>query len=329
MTNKLNKQFLRCLDVFVSKLLKQSALIQGAGFFNGKTGIAVLLYYYARYKQNIKISEYADMLTDIILDEISLYAGFNFERGICGTAWAINQLITFDFIQADEDVFEVIDDQLFKEIEKTFSLEKFNEESWKGIYILGRLHSSNHKTEKIWRQRTVKYLQHICQLLKLQNNMDSVYILTCKDLLPVFHVCSVLWNNDRYATEVNSLCKELPVITEMALKKEKNYGDKYMSYQLLSQLPFFNGLLEIDVPKSVALMDVIQFYLNRWIVESDIPAPKIISDALLNIVKDKKRIDEWLFLLNPDNAGLGNYAGGLTWAMLQVCMEEYKHPESL
>lgn len=321
MINKRNKSLAQYLDVFVNELLKSVALIQGAGFLSGKSGIAILLYYYARYMQDVKISEYADTLTDIILDEISVDAGLDFDKGICGTVWAINKLVKSGFIQADEDVFEDIDSELFKETKRKFSLENFGEESWRGIYILNRLQSATQHTEPVWRQRTKEYLQLICQLLKLRYATHSVPVLTCKNLLPVIYICSELWNNDRYAIEINLLLNELPVVTKVALKEEKNYGDKYVLHQLLSKLPFFKDLFTVSIPESATLMDVNRFYLNRWIVASDISVPKIISDALINIVGDKKRMDEWLFLLNPDNAELGNYAGGLAWAMLQQCME--------
>jgi hypothetical protein len=41
---------------------------------------------------------------------------------------------------------------------------------------------------------------------------------------------------------------------------------------------------------------------------------------MLSIVENKKQIEELLYLLNPNNAGLENYVVGLAWAMLQYCM---------
>jgi len=106
MKNKSNSQLSQYLDIFVAKLLQNSAFIHGFGFLTGKTGIAVLLYHYARYKQDAKMLECADCLLNIILDEISIEAGFNFENGISGTAWAINRLLASGMIQVDDDVFE-------------------------------------------------------------------------------------------------------------------------------------------------------------------------------------------------------------------------------
>ena len=71
-------------------------------------------------------------------------------------------------------------------------------------------------------------------------------------------------------------------------------------------------------------MDINEFYLNRLLYGNIIPAPDIFDMVIPLIVNDADRIDSLLSLLNPNNTGLGNYVGGLAWALLQNCLK-YKN----
>jgi len=95
-----------------------------------------------------------------------------------------------------------------------------------------------------------------------------------------------------------------------------------MLTSILADIPIFEKYIPCrDVPQSVTLMDVNNFHITRLVLDSKFLIPEIVSEKILSIAEDQKRINELLYLLNPDSAGLGNYIGGLAWAMLQYLIE--------
>ncbi|MCL2651254.1 MAG: hypothetical protein FWD60_09570 [Candidatus Azobacteroides sp.] len=304
----------RCLDIFINRLSKIAALTPGAGLLTGKTGLALLFYEYAAYKNEKKIEEYADNLIDLTQTEINRNASIDLNDGLCGTAWGLNYLLKRGFVEADEDIFEEIDNVIFNKINNQF--EDLRLASAKALYLLSRINFNNFSNEIIWQQRIETYLHTVGEIL------NNASFFSCQDLFLFFHSCETLRKNDLYFFEIESLYGKMLEIVDVSCKIEKNNANRYTLELLLMQIPAFSDHVSINTAwKNATLMDVIAFYQNRLITGRNIPAPKAVDSALFSIINDKSRIDELLYLLNPYNAGLGNYVGGLTWAMLQWRMD--------
>jgi len=303
-----------CLDVFINRLSIIAALTPDSGLLTGKTGLALLFYEYAAYKNEKKTEEYADNLIDLTLTEINRNTSIDLKDGLCGTAWGLNYLLKRGFLQAgDEDIFEEIDSELFNKIDN--QPEDLRLASEKALYLLSRTNFNNFSNEIIWQQRIETCLHTVGEIL------NNASYFSCQDLFFFFHSCETLRKNGLYFFETESLYKKMLEIVDVSFKIEKNNADRYTLELLLMQIPAFSGLVSINtVWENATLMDVIAFYQNRLITERDIPTPKAVDSALFSITSDKSRIDELLYLLSPYNAGLGNYVGGLTWAMLKWCM---------
>ena len=88
------------LQKIANTLLLYSYHIDPIGLFNGKMGIALYLYRYARYADCKYYSEFADELLDKVLDSIN-HSSPDFESGISGVGWCINYLMKNENVEGD------------------------------------------------------------------------------------------------------------------------------------------------------------------------------------------------------------------------------------
>jgi hypothetical protein len=97
--NKVDSRLQRIANI----LLLNASFTDNIGLLNGKTGIAIFFYHYARYT-GIKIFEdYAGELIDEIYEEINTNTPVNFADGLPGIGWGIEYLIKNGFVEADSD----------------------------------------------------------------------------------------------------------------------------------------------------------------------------------------------------------------------------------
>jgi len=89
-------------------LMLHSIFINNIGLLDGKTGISIFFYHYARYTGREIYSDFADELIDEIYKEIHRNLSCNFRDGLCGIACGIEYLIRNSFIEGNPD--EVLED---------------------------------------------------------------------------------------------------------------------------------------------------------------------------------------------------------------------------
>jgi len=89
-------------------LILHASFTANIGLLNGKTGIAIFFYHYARYTKRKIYSDFADELIGQIYKEIHINTPLNFKDGFCGIAWGIEYMIKNNFIEANAD--EVLED---------------------------------------------------------------------------------------------------------------------------------------------------------------------------------------------------------------------------
>jgi hypothetical protein len=78
--------------------------IKNVGLLNGKMGIAIFLYHYARYKKQNTYEELADDFIGEILDnKMNNVRHPNFPGGISGLIWGINYLNVNKFIEMEDN----------------------------------------------------------------------------------------------------------------------------------------------------------------------------------------------------------------------------------
>ena len=141
------------------------------GLLNGKMGIALFFYHYARYTEKKIYDDFAGELIDEIYKEIYVDSSLNFENGLCGIAWGIEYLIRNRFAEANSN--EILEDLDKRIIEwdvrriRDYSLET----GLKGIasYVVSRRENRNRENPFLTRE----YMNDLIISLKTNKSIDS------------------------------------------------------------------------------------------------------------------------------------------------------------
>lgn len=91
------------LQRIANVLLMNASFLDNPGLLNGKMGIAIFFYHYAKFTGNKIYEDYAGELIDEIYEEISTSTPVNFENGLTGIGWGIEYLVKNGFVKADTD----------------------------------------------------------------------------------------------------------------------------------------------------------------------------------------------------------------------------------
>lgn len=78
------------------------------GLLNGRMGIILFFFHYARHTGYSIYEDFASSLLDDLCDDISIDTPINFADGLCGIAWGITYLCKQGFI--DNEPYEILSD---------------------------------------------------------------------------------------------------------------------------------------------------------------------------------------------------------------------------
>lgn len=83
------------------------------GLFNGKVGLTLFFFHYAKYIKNPLYEEFAGELLNEVLTNIHDTLSIRFSSGLTGIAWGIAYLVQQQFIEGDTtEIFQDIDHKI-------------------------------------------------------------------------------------------------------------------------------------------------------------------------------------------------------------------------
>ncbi len=91
------------LERIANILLLNGSFTDYLGLLNGKMGIAIFFFHYARYCNNTVYEDYAGEFVDEIYEEINTSTPVNLADGLTGIGWGIEYLVKNGFVQANTD----------------------------------------------------------------------------------------------------------------------------------------------------------------------------------------------------------------------------------
>jgi glycosyltransferase involved in cell wall biosynthesis len=157
---KVNERLRRIANV----LMLNASFIDNLGLLNGKMGIAIFFYHYARYTGSKILEDYAGELIDEIYEEISTNTPLDFANGLTGIGWGIEYLEQKGFLEADTDeILQDIDKTVYQKI-----LLDFNNNELQGylLYYLNRNKAKNNANNK---KEFLKNRAFLCLFRKCEN----------------------------------------------------------------------------------------------------------------------------------------------------------------
>lgn len=112
--NEMSKQ--QILERIANHQILKSGSLDNLGLYNGKTGIVLFFYHYARYTKNSLYHDFADVLLDDLCNEIHELLPITFSNGISGIAWSVNYLINQKFVDGESDIIlKELDEMIMKQ----------------------------------------------------------------------------------------------------------------------------------------------------------------------------------------------------------------------
>jgi len=97
-------------------LILNGTLTECSGLINGKTGIAIFFFHYAKLTKNSLYEEYANDLIEEIIKQLHNSSPADYKTGIAGIAAGLNYMIVNRFLNADEDIFEDFDKRMYRAV---------------------------------------------------------------------------------------------------------------------------------------------------------------------------------------------------------------------
>ena len=291
--NRIGSRLQRIANV----LLLDASFIDNLGLFNGKMGIAIFFYNYARCTGNKIFEDYAGELIDEIYEEINLNTPVNFANGLTGIGWGIVYLAKSKFLEADTDeILEDIDKKVYQKIQIEFD---YNELQGFLLYQLARFKDKNNRTgqKELLIKHTLRCLVVECEkLLVYRKFIEQVTFPDLHTLKIVQYFLSEVDKAGLFPEKTKILLDILPSFIEIAMTNKETEK-------------------ETIVDLATALV------LQRLCYPSEIDLNTDINSMFLEAFKFFDDEDNWKsYLLQPDpnNWGFKKGLSGIGMTMLRI-----------
>jgi len=299
----------------LQKLLIQVARYAGFssynGLYNGKMGIAILLYHGSRSLELPELNSVADSLIDDILDNVQ-QSDYGFREGLCGIAWGFHYLKLNGFVELESIFFDDLDDLLYENNALVLKSDLLHY-PLTGLYIQTRL--TNTPDDPFFKKQAMNYLSNMLTLPDIYNEIPF-------QLFP-FLYCIWQWRYEKFCPGdiIEDVCRKFSYLDKLPV----------WNYQLsvLSKL-YTNlcGKSYIFPLEKLTFSDINTLFFYKLLYQDMIlPPRKLISDSFEPILADNNLIEELLLICNHRNQGLTQYIAGFTWSMflyLFYCLPEIR-----
>jgi hypothetical protein len=331
--SKVDDRILRIANV----LLLNASFTDNIGLLNGKMGIAIFFYNYARYTGSKIFEEYAGELIDEIYEEINTNTPADFTNGLTGIGWGIEYLVKNGFIEADTDeALSDIDNSVYRSMfSRPLLLENGNELFGYGFYYIARLGAGGVDDENLSAQikkQHLVYLYNYTIRLFVKNEFHDFNI----ESLSIDTINSITWflleiyRLGLFPEEVEKL---FHCLSEKIKSCLQNFDDKAGQSQLLLLTEkILISITDIDLQK---VYNTILKKKNGFRYDSDVPdnvmvdsyvketwqkllfAPYLSEDKtnqedaekLFLIIDNEEYWNRQLDNLDKNNMGLAGFAG--------------------
>lgn len=305
------------LEELISEIRKNIFYCPYSGLLNGKMGIIILLYVYARFSGDKQALSCADELIDDLLRSLSSDKTIDFETGVSGIAWGLDYLLSEKYIEMDDKdfIFDTFDNLIF-ETKKTWA--GTIDDLSMGIYIACRLRQD--KSSSLWQKRAAGYLQ------KVKMGFDNRYVRNALSVYPAsafypFYNCIGEWSDiPDLRLSGQEIAQGLDVFVDIAIREEKNKTDRVFMCGLRAAVTGDGGNkkenLSIYKSSDITLLEINKYYLYRLLYKRNDPLPDNYGLRLNDFINSPD-LFEIRSLSSPLNIGLKNHQSGLAWSLLQ------------
>jgi hypothetical protein len=251
LSKKIDERLLRIANV----LLLNASFIDNPGLLNGKMGIAIFFYHYARYTGNKIYDDYAGELIDEIYEEINTNTPVDFANGLTGIGWGIEYLVKNHFVEADTDeALSEIDTSVYRNsLYRPFLLENEKDLFGFGLYYIARLReheNDDNNLNTLFKKQHLIYLTDDVERILIQKSYLKFNIQS----LSTDTVSSFLWfiiemhRLKLFPMKVEKLLHSLPEYIESGLQLADDSSGKSLMLELTENI--IPCIIDIGLQKS-------------------------------------------------------------------------------
>jgi hypothetical protein len=305
----MNKLYEEIAESLIFKIAKNAGFTNDIRLFEGKMGVAILLFHASRYFASKELKDISEsLIDDIIEEEEKLYELCNQRES--DMFWALNYLFDCGYIDFEEDFFDDMDELLFPQNDC-----KSQNDTIKNIFM-GNYIISRHKTSKntgMWNSRVIEYLNTSINTIYLHKEL----LLYNLDLLTPFWYTLLYWDKKNNSPFCSDKLEEILLFF--------NNHSKVLPHHVIIEpkFQFFITYNKFETPKHIKLgtktiSSLNAVYLNKLLYPNYImPTNNQIDEILSNIINNKDITRDLFSLLSFQNIGLKGYFSGLAWTLLQ------------
>lgn len=166
-------------------LICYSSSTSNIGLLNGKMGIVIFCFLYAKYSKKKFYEDFAEKLIDDIYSEIHLNITRDFKDGLSGIAWGIEYLIQNGFVEGNADeILEDLDKQILERDVRRIS-DNSLETGLKGIAYYVAIRCRKKKNENCI--VNVDYIFDLINALERNIDKDEESMYLVKQLTSIIH----------------------------------------------------------------------------------------------------------------------------------------------
>lgn len=299
----------RMANLIIANLHNTSVL----GLFNGKMGIALFLYRYAKFSGKEFYEKFADDLIDEIYDEINKSMPPDLSRGLSGIGVGLTYLLQEEYLEGDADeILSEIDELLLEEPLNTLKQDVLlpHPAYSAGIYLLSRVSEPITVQKKRWIENVVRSGYAFMEEMKKKEN-DHLPLSFLNSMLFVY---SSLY--DKKVEGFENFTSFIHCLFELALDAIDNEKYEYIDLLIFKEVSMKlpdrkqdNGLHErmdyllMNIPNDIEWRDDLlwwQFIYNLHLQTNP------LEEEIMKYVNDKIRDYPFeLSVLNGQIASLG------------------------
>ena len=260
------------LQRIANALLLNASFIPNLGLLNGKMGIVIFFFHYARYTGKEVYSNYAGELIDEIYEEIHADSPIDFADGIAGIGWGLEYLIKNGFVEAElNETLAEIDAKIISVCKAGFQKENniLTGLAGTGFYLLTRIKSFEDKKSSIFiklRRLLLRLNKELIKRIQIPSNTKENYF---ESLLFGEYTDSLFFLIESYKNGIGkaSFKKILPLLIEQIEEKERDNNFNplvlsllYSNISFIHNDPYFiekaQNILEMNKPENMRQVQI-------------------------------------------------------------------------
>jgi len=329
-----------CMQKIASTLMSNTRFINNSGLFDGKMGIAIFFYHYARFTGNKMYEDFADSLIDNICDELHPGMTINFTNGLTGIGWGIEYLVQNRFLETvSDETFNKIDNAVYSGFMNVPFLIQNQDLNGLGLYFLARMRGreSDENNLKVAQIKTkLIYFIDSCERLLTKEKCFGLSVPnpSVEQLNSILFFLNQVKRLGLFPVKTNRLLNYIP--NNSGYDTDAPNVDRYTFWSLAKE--YRKGPVKNNLPYeifSIALLDnenpnkideesmVIEFIRCNWnalLYQIDFACNetfKFNSEKVITLIVNDNYWNKLLDKLNADNMGLYSGLAGLGMSIIQ------------